>query len=107
MDMTLYEYSMYMEASELKMNDRRLELHEQAWAHQAAKATKGGKNPKPVYPTFDRFYYSTYQKNEKQIRERYNSELVAARKARDIKHAKDAGIELADLSILDNLNGKA
>lgn len=97
MDMTLYEYGLYMEAAELKMNDKRLELHEQAWAYQAVKSTKGGKNPKPVYPTFNKFFFKTYQKNEKRIRERYEPGTHVAKKTEFTK---------SDFEFLDRLQGR-
>lgn len=41
-------------AHRIKQADKRLELHEQAWANMAVQATK--KNGKPVYSRFDKFF---------------------------------------------------
>lgn len=55
--LTIPEYTLLMEAVRLKQVDRMHEIHLQAWLTFAAKATKkSGKNVKPVYSRFERFY---------------------------------------------------
>ena len=66
--MTIAEYDMHMEAVELKEMDKRRFIHEQAWANQAVKSTTGGKNPKPVYKNFGKFFGDAYTKSRSEER---------------------------------------
>lgn len=63
--MTLDEYYLRLEAYALQQEDQRRAIHEQAWANQVVKNTKGeGDNVKPLFQTFDQFYDSEKVRNE-------------------------------------------
>lgn len=97
------EYDMHMEAVELIELDKRMLIHEQAWANQAVKSTTGGKNPKPVYKNFDKFFGSAYEKNVKKVQKSHNPQLFPE----DISHANEIKKEFGDrLDILNKLKGK-
>ena len=55
--LTIPEYNLLMEAVRLKQVDETYKIHLLAWLTFAAKATKkSGRNAKPVYSKFERFY---------------------------------------------------
>ena len=100
--MTLAEYDIYMEATELKELDKRMFIHEQAWANQAVKSTTGGKNPKPIYKNFQKFFGDAFEKTVKKIQKQHNPELFPD----DISHAKKIKEEFGgSLGILIKLKG--
>lgn len=72
----MQEYYMYMEASQLRQEDERLKMHEQAFVNQQAKATKSG--GKPVYQKFDDFYGKSHTKNIRKIERVFFPEKFAA-----------------------------
>jgi len=61
----MQEYYMYMEASQLRQEDERLKMHEQAFINQQAKSQK--RNGSPVYQKFDDFYGKSHIKNTRKI----------------------------------------
>lgn len=66
--LTIPEYNLLMEAAQLKQIDKMRDIHLQAWLTFAAKATKGkGKNVKPVYSKFERFY--NYKEELKKVQQ--------------------------------------
>lgn len=65
-DMYLDEYILRSEAAQLRRLDHDRSLYVQAWANQAAKATKGSKG-KSKYRNFDDFFGSDYKKAELEI----------------------------------------
>lgn len=54
--MTLSEFTLKVEAYNLREVDRMEKVHVQAFLNQAVQATTGGKKPKPVYDKFSKFY---------------------------------------------------
>ena len=54
--MTLAEYQLRMEAYNLQRVAKQRDIFMQAFANQLIKATKGKKNPKPVYRKFEQFF---------------------------------------------------
>lgn len=72
----MQEYYMYMEASQLRQEDERLKMHEQAFINQQAKATKS--SGKPVYQKFDEFYGKSHIKNIRKIERVFFPEKFAA-----------------------------
>lgn len=54
--MTLSEFTLKMEAYNLREVDRMEKIHVQAFLNQTVQATTGGKKPKPVYDKFSKFY---------------------------------------------------
>lgn len=55
--MTIPEYRILIEAYQLRYVDKRLLIHEQAWANQMAKATKKiGSSYESAFRTFKDFY---------------------------------------------------
>lgn len=54
--MTLSEFTLKVEAYNLREVDRMEKVHVQAFLNQAVQATTGGKKPKPVYDRFSKFY---------------------------------------------------
>lgn len=54
--MTLSEFTLKVEAYNLREVDRMETVHVQAFLNQAVQATTGGKKPKPVYDKFSKFY---------------------------------------------------
>lgn len=68
-DMTLAEYQIYSEVYQLKQLDRQRDIYEQAWANQAAKATK--KSGKPYYRKFDDFFGNEYDKQVRKVMASY------------------------------------
>lgn len=54
--MTLVEYQLRMEAFQLKEVAKRRNIFLQAFANQIVKATKGKRNPKPVYQKFEQLF---------------------------------------------------
>lgn len=100
--MTLSEYDIHMEAVELKEMDKRMFIHEQAWANQAVKSTTGGKNPKPIYKNFKKFFGDAFDKTTKKIQKQHNPGLFP----NDISHANDLQKEFGgSLGILNKLKG--
>lgn len=61
----MQEYYIYMEASQLRQEDERLKMHEQAFINQQSKAQK--RNGSPVYQKFDDFYGKSHIKNIRKI----------------------------------------
>ena len=61
----MQEYYTYMEASQLRQEDERLKMHEQAFINQQAKSQK--RNGSPVYQKFDDFYGKSHIKNTRKI----------------------------------------
>ena len=61
----MQEYYIYMEASQLRQEDDRLKMHEQAFINQQAKSQK--RNGSPVYQKFDDFYGKSHIKNTRKI----------------------------------------
>lgn len=100
--MTIAEYDMHMEAVELKEMDKRMFIHEQAWANQAVKSTTGGKNPRPIYKNFGKFFGDAYEKSIKKIQKAHNPLLFPD----DISRAKELEKEFGDsLGLLKKLKG--
>lgn len=55
--LTIPEYHILIEANQLRYVDKRLLIHEQAWANQMVKATtKVGFSYESAFPTFRDFY---------------------------------------------------
>lgn len=52
----LPEYFLRLEAYQLQQVKRTEDIAWQAWLNQQVQATKGKKNPKPVYTSFTKFY---------------------------------------------------
>lgn len=101
--MTIAEYDMHMEAVELKEMDKRMFIHEQAWANQAVKSTTGGKNPKPIYKNFGKFFGDAYAKSIKRIQKEHNPLLFPD----DISHANELKKEFGgSLGLLNKLKGQ-
>lgn len=100
--MTMSEYEIYMEASELRKEDARLNVHEQAWAHQIAKATKG-KGGSPMYDKFGKFYGNAYEKSIKRIQKHYEPDKFAAEVEKSNERASK--YDKRDLNILAMING--
>lgn len=64
--MTFYEYTLKMTAFQLKMVDEDYALHKAAWLAQQVKATKKmGKEMRPYYTSFEKFY--DYAKRERMV----------------------------------------
>lgn len=64
--MSIAEYEQRITAYKLKMLDKQLFLHQQAWLNVQAKAQKKqGKNMVPVYKTFEDFF--DFKKLEREI----------------------------------------
>lgn len=72
----MQEYYMYMEASQLRQEDERLKMHEQAFINQQAKSQK--RNGSPVYQKFDDFYGKSHIKNTRKIERVFFPEKFAA-----------------------------
>ena len=73
--MDMKEYSLYMEASALQRQDARLQMHEQAFIHQQAKATK--KSGQSLYKKFNEFYGKDHEKNIRKIERNFFPEKFA------------------------------
>lgn len=72
--MSLYEYTMKMTAFKLKIVDQEYILHKTAWLAQQVKATKKvGKDIKPYYQSFNKFF--DYAKQERSALGETNEEL--------------------------------
>ena len=95
----MQEYYMYMEASQLKQEDERLKMHEQAFVNQQAKATK--RDGKPVHQKFDDFYGKSHTKNIRKIERVFFPEKFAA----EDKERHERGSQFTS-SDFDFLNGK-
>jgi hypothetical protein len=54
--MGLAEYQLRMEAYQLQQVAEMKKLHMQAFLNQVVKSTKGKRNPKPAYKTFNQFF---------------------------------------------------
>lgn len=67
--LTLDEYYLRLEAYQLQRIQFEEDLALQAWLNQQVQATKGKKNPKPVYTSFKKFYDRNYF--EDQLRSTY------------------------------------
>lgn len=65
-----------MEASQLRQEDERLKMHEQAFVNQQAKSQK--RNGSPVYQKFDSFYGKSHTKNIRKIERVFFPEKFAA-----------------------------
>lgn len=98
-DMYLDEYFLRMEAAQLTRLDKMHDIYAQAWANQAAKATKGRKG-RSKYANFDEFFGSEYKKNEFKIRSKRNRGLTRKRRTQaQINRRRDADFrkKLAEL----------
>lgn len=99
--MTLAEYQLRMEAYSLQQIKIQERLHLQAFLNQTVQATKGKKNPKPVYQKFEQFFNA--QKMVDQVRSAYepdyipaskeklNAEQVFTKRLEEFKRLKKAG----------------
>lgn len=62
--MTRAEYKLRMEAYALQQEDKQRLIHEQAWANEVVKSTKGeGDNVRSAYSRFSDFYDSEKERN--------------------------------------------
>lgn len=73
--MDIVEYRLYMEVAQLKQEDERLRMNEQAFINQQAKATK--KSGASYYKNFDEFYGKTNKKNIRSIEREFFPEKFA------------------------------
>lgn len=98
--MSLDEYKLQMEAAQLRMEDERLSIHEQAFIHQQAKATD--KSGKTQYKNFDEFYGKTNKRNIKKIEKQFYPKKFAAEIAERNELKKQ--FSKADFELLNKQN---
>lgn len=80
--MTLDEYYLRMEASQIRRVKELEKLHLQAFLNQSVQATKGStKNPKPKYPKFSDFFNA--EKSIRKIRQEFEGENYKPIKTED------------------------
>lgn len=75
--MTLVEYQLRMEAYNLKRVAKQRDIFMQAFANQLIKATKGKKNPKPVYRNFEQFFDE--EKAIDEVRSNFEPDYVSSK----------------------------
>ena len=77
--MPIVEYEQRITVYKLKMLDKQLFLHQQAWANVQAKATKQqGKKMIPKYKTFDDFF--NFKKLEQEITGKKDQKIIFVNK---------------------------
>lgn len=99
--MTLAEYSIRMEAYQLKQVKRHEEIALQAFMNQAVKATKGKSHPKPVYRKFEQFFNtqeqidkvrSSFEPNyARKVDNKKNTAAIFAKRVEEFKKLKKSG----------------
>lgn len=57
----------------------------QAWLNQAVQATTDGKNPKPLYPSFDKFF--NYEKEVRRVEKLYKPNPISNEKVTNFKRS--------------------
>lgn len=73
--MTLVEYQLRMEASQLQRIAKQRDIFMQAFANQIVKSTKGKKNPKLVYTKFDQLFNE--EKEVDKVRSSFESDYIS------------------------------